>query len=50
MKSAGNLLFKVAHADFVIDTNLNRKSAKIKFEARIVPKKTKGKKKKPAKK
>jgi hypothetical protein len=32
------------------DTNLNRKSAKTKFEARIVPKKTKAKKKAPAKK
>jgi hypothetical protein len=35
---------------FVTDISLNRKSAKSKFEARIVPKKTKGKKKKPAKK
>jgi hypothetical protein len=35
---------------FLTDIDLNRESAKSKFEARIVPKKTKGKKKKPLKK
>jgi hypothetical protein len=35
------------YLDFI---NLNREQAQLKFEAKIVPKKTKGKKKKPAKK